>query len=249
MFEKFIEHELRAQHLFDVFLYCFFITSFLFSIALYLELSFLAFLLIITLGTGFPLIYYIQNQDSEELKRRHTRKYLLHRHYKEIMSIIVIFCALTLGFFVALSYAPSTPSYIQNLSIGTTSIIQEDTSVISTLMSNVGVFFLFFVLCFISISSIAFLITWQALLLSVVMNTMINFSNSLFSYLFILSHSLLEIGGYGLAGLAGILLSLRFDVHTKRFTSKLDSQLLKDVSTLLLIGFSLVILGTTLKVL
>lgn len=249
MFEKFIEHELRNSHYFDVFLYTFFITSFLFSIALYFEIGFLAYLLLITLAIGYPLGSYIKHQDSEELKKRHNEEFLLFRHFQELTSIFIIFIALTLGFFVALSYASVVPTYIQDLSIGTTGILQDDISVLSALMSNIGVFFLIFVLCFISISAIMFVLTWQALLLSTTMHSMTTFSNTFSYFIFSLSYSLLEIGGYTLAGFAGILLSLRFDIHKKKFTSKLDAQLLKDVLTLLLLGFSLVALATALKML
>lgn len=248
MFENLIEYKLRINKLFSVFIYVFFMTSFLFSVALYFEISFYAFLILIAVALSYPFTQFLKHDDNDELLKKHNELSLLQRHAKELLATWVIFIALVCGFFVALSYSTSLPTNLQDFSIGLTGLLQDDISFLPLILNNLGIFFLAFFLSFISISALFFIIQWCALLFSLLLYRVGEVAPILNVVILSLSSTLFEVGGYILAGFCGILLSLRFDIHKKKFKTSVDKQLLKDIGILLSIGIVFIVLGVTLEI-
>ncbi|MFP4402307.1 MAG: hypothetical protein ACLFPL_03660 [Candidatus Nanoarchaeia archaeon] len=247
MFERFIEHKLKLNELFSVFIYVFFMTSFLFSIALYFEISFYAFLILIAVTLSYPFTQFLKHDDNKELFHKQSELSLLQRHARELLATWTIFLALVFGFFVALSYAQFVPTNLQDFSIGLTGLLNETVEFLPLLINNLGIFFLAFLLSFISISALFFIVQWCALLFALKMYQLGQVMPILTLTLLSLSSTLLEVGGYIIAGFCGILLSLRFDIHKKKFKTSVDKQLLKDITILLSIGIVFIIIGVILE--
>ena len=241
MFEHYIELQLKHNNYRNLFLFVLFLSGIFLGVSLYFEISFFAFLILLAVSITFPFVNFLRQSDEEELSHKYKEQDLLKRHSRELIAFWVLFVALVLGFYIALMVNPNT--YLYNPTIGLTGI-NEEVSFISILLNNLGVFFLTFFLCCISISALIFIIQWTALLMALFMVKIGEFVPSLVTALLMLSHGLLEVGGYIIAGFCGILLSTRFDIHEKKFKQRLHfKQIQKDVLILMAIGIVMIVLG------
>lgn len=244
MFEHYLELQLEHKNYRNLFIFVLILSGVFLGVSLHFEIPFFAFLILLAISLTYPFINFLRKDSQEELISKFKESALLKRHSKELVIFWVLFVALVLGFYCALLVNPNT--YLYNPNIGITGISESPTFV-SVLLNNLGVFVLTFILCLISISAIIFIIEWSALLIALYMIKIGEIIPSLITALLLLSHGLLEIGGYILAGFAGILISTKFDVHEKKISSKYSNQLFKDSATLLVIGLILVILGAGIE--
>lgn len=244
MLEKFIQFELEHNKLFPVFIYTFFISSVLLFITLYFSISIYLLFILIALAIGYPITKFIEKSEAEEFVHKFNEKQLLKRHSRELLALWTIFGAFILAFFVIFSFMPL--NQVNTFQIGISGI-EGDVAFLPNLLNNLGIFFLIFILCMISIAAIVFVIQWSAMLVAQSLVIIGDLVPTLISALFVLSSSLLLVGGYALAGFAGVLLSLRFDIHERTFKSKYMGQIQKDVFTLLGVGLLLVVGGVLLQ--
>ncbi len=244
MFEHYLELQLEHKNFRNLFLFVLILSGVFLGGSLYFEIPFFAFLILLAVALTCPFINFLKKDDLEELEKKFTESDLLKRHSKELVVFWILFVALVLGFYTALLINPNT--YLYNPNMGITGITDNPTFV-SVLLNNLGVFFLTFMLCLISVSAIIFIIQWSALLISLYMIKIGEIIPSLLTALLLLSHGLLEIGGYILAGFTGILISTKFDVHERKVSSKYSKQLLKDSIILFAIGFILIVLGAFIE--
>ncbi|MCH8519940.1 MAG: hypothetical protein LAT82_04265 [Nanoarchaeota archaeon] len=245
MLEKFIQFELEHNKLFPVFIYTFFISSVLLFVTLYFSISIYLLFILIALSIAYPITKFIEQCEREEFVHKFSERQLLKRHSRELLALWTIFGAFILAFFVIFSFLPINE--VNTFQIGVSGI-SEEVSFLPQLLNSLGIFFLIFILCLLSIAAIVFVIQWSAMIMAHSLVLIGEFIPTLVGALFMLSSSLLIVGGYILAGFAGILLSIRFDIHDRTFKSKYMGQIQKDVFTLLGIGLLLVVGGVLLQI-
>lgn len=244
MLEHYVQIQLKHSNYWNLFVFVLVLALALLGVALYFEISFFSFLILLAVSLTYPFIQFLKEQDEEELSKKFSEKALLKRHAKELISFWVLFLGLAIGFYTALMLNPDT--YLYDPTIGITGV-GDNVSFIALLLNNLGVFFLTFFLCCISVAALIFIIQWSALLFALFLSNIGYSAQTFLIGMIMLSHSLLEVGGYIIAGLCGILLSVRYDVHEKKIKHSKLSQLQKDLIVLMLIGVAMVILGAIVE--
>lgn len=243
MFEKFIQLELENNKFFNVFVYIFFISTTLFLLASYFNISIYLFLILLTLALSYPFTKFFEKKEFDEYLHSYKNKVLLKMHSQELMAVWTLFFSLTVSLTIILLYYGSA---LTNLQIGLSGTNQYITF-IPLLLNNLGIFFLIFLLCVLSITALIFVIQWCSLLIANTLYSIGELIPTITTALLLFSYSFLQVGGFALAGFAGILLSLRFDFEKKSFKEKYLAQVKDDVLILLGIGIVLILISTILQ--
>ena len=127
-------------------------------------------------------------------------------------------------------------------------ITQGHLSFSEILVNNLTVAFFTFILSFLVFSAMVFVLVWNASIVSYYLFSLGSIKQSFLVGALLLSHGLLEIGGFMLAGIAGSLLAYRFDKR-KKLTSSLNKQFYVDLGLLLGSSIFLIVFGAIIEVL
>jgi uncharacterized membrane protein SpoIIM required for sporulation len=185
-----------------------FVNSFLGSISIFL----VAF---ISLALSYPVTKYLR-----EIEKINSDKILDKSFFKRYESEIGVFWALFVGTVIGMYFLNLTglttdfeyeESFVSNLKGEITGF---DTIIFSQILfNNLFVAFNTFVISSLFFSALIFVVVWNASILAYYLYSLSSHSNAAITFLNVLVHALLEIGGYVWAGLLGAILSYRLSIY------------------------------------
>ncbi len=226
---------------------------------------------LISLALSYPVISYVKGMDRREIDSLEEKTFF-QRYEKEIVVFIGIFLGSLFAFYILDSTdLTSDFTYEQQFANSASGMsIFSENSFFTIFANNFKVMVLTFIISFFVFSGLLFVILWNASIIAFYLSSFESHKVALVYGLIIFSHSVLEIGGYILAGLAGGLLSHRLYIaiqsrhyfvenefgnlekrkdRRSTFQKLMNKRLAMDVMYLLIASFSLILLGSINEVL
>ena len=173
-------------------------------------------------------------------------KLLILRHEREMTVFWAIFVGLVIGLYIStplitdFTYQEAFKNKVSG------NITQSQFSFTQILLNNLEVNLMTFIISFLAFSGLIFVLVWNASIVSYHLYSLSSHKLALLQGLIFLSHGLLEIGGYILAGIAGSILALKIDRKTK-FNHSLNKEFLKDLFILIFASILLVFIGAGIE--
>lgn len=204
---------------------------------------------LVSLALSYPVISYIRGMNKEEIEKQMDANLLFSRHAKELVVFWTIFIGILFAFLILMKLNLVTEFTFQEQFYSKVSgmITMFNNSFGVILLNNLYVTFFTFLISFLSFAGLIFVISWNASILAYYLYHSETISNSLLSFISLLPHGLLEVGGYVLAGITGAILAYRIDRKNK-FDHKLDSEFFKDFFLLAFSAIFLIFLAAFLEV-
>ncbi len=241
MIDRFILKDELNHSFFRLFLEFFLIILLLGLISSFFGANYIFLVMISAISLSYPVVKFIKDRESKKLNENKIKDTIFFLD-EQILIFWILFLSATIAFWIVLPLLSSHSFHSSILDSIFMSITNVEFSFGEILVNNLSVALITFFIAFISTSGIVFVLIWNASILSYVLYNVGNiFENFplLFGYL---GHGLLEIAGFVLVGLAGSLLSYRFEwfQELKKDTNK---TLIKDFLILISLGIFLIFLA------
>lgn len=232
-----------------------FISLFTESFVLIIFLSFINVLLggnylfLVTLtsvGLAYPATKYIRKKDHEVLVNKDST--VLDFFNNQIFVFWCFFLATVLAFliiFPLISDYSFQENFVRSVS---GNLVRPDISFAEIFFHNLYVALITFMIAFVSSSGLVFVLVWNASILTYVIAQATTIVGSLSMLSRYVGHGLIEIAGYILIGLAGSLLSYRFERYG-RYSAKSNTVMLKYSLYTIGASFAFILVGAIIEVL
>ncbi|MCA9496009.1 MAG: stage II sporulation protein M [Nanoarchaeota archaeon] len=246
MFEKILLDAEKKDYLFRILFVTLAITVILAFFNSFIGANSLFLVALISLALAYPVITYIREMDIEELEKSMETKLLILRHEKEMAVFWAIFVGLVIGFYIAtplisdFTYQEAFKNKISG------NLTQTNLFFTQILLNNLEVNLMTFIISFLAFSGLIFVLVWNASIVSYHLYSLSSHKLALLQGIIFLSHGLIEIGGYILAGIAGSILALKIDRKTK-FNHSLNKEFFKDLSILIFTSILLIFIGAGIE--
>ncbi|MFP4116962.1 MAG: stage II sporulation protein M [Candidatus Aenigmatarchaeota archaeon] len=211
-----------------------------------------------SLAASYPLIKYLEEEETEETEQEKKGKLknefdLLERHREELYIYLAFFLGATLAFGVAYSFMPDAFE-TQREVIGSirpdmaTGRVISPSFFMEIFTNNASVFFTTLLLSFFLTAGMVFILVWNASILGVFLSEitqgLIDLPVVALSYL---PHGILEVAAYITAGLSGFFLSHEVKEVVEWEEKSCAIKLMMDSFILLGIGLGLLILAAVIE--
>ena len=212
MLDRIIIQEKKKGNYLILILISFSLTILLSFINMFLGGNSLFLVALISLAFAYPLTSSARKLEREEIDRIAKSKKIFSKYKKELLLFWSLFIGITLGLYI--SYPFITDYTYQQKFFESISgyITNSNLTFLKILIKNLEVAFFTFIISFFIYSAIIFVIAWNASILAYFLTSFGSAKEAFITAIFLLSHGLLEIGGYIFAGIAGALFALRLDV-------------------------------------
>lgn len=248
MLEKLLLNAEKENLLFRVFLISLVITLVFGFFNSFIGGNSLFLVAFVSLAFSYPITRYIKGMDKEELENQMKAKNLLFRHEKELTVFWALFVGLVLGLYVSIPIGGDfsyQEAFLQKVS---GNITDESGVFMKIFFNNLEVNFLTFMLSFLVFSGLIFVLVWNASIVAYYLYSLGSHEIALFNGLMLMSHGLLEVGAYVLAGIAGSILAFRIE-RSRSFNHELNKEFVKDFVLLISTSFLLLVFGAVVEVL
>ncbi|MFP4401800.1 MAG: stage II sporulation protein M [Candidatus Nanoarchaeia archaeon] len=248
MFERYFFESIKNHNYIKIFLFSLIITLLLSFVNSFIGSNALFLVALISLALAPTLITYFKQLNSNEIKRIFTPNKLISNHLEEIVISWSLFLGVSIGFYLSIIGGFTTElvyheAFTNQLSAMMT---QFDELFLPILFNNLTVALFTFVLSFLIFSAMIFMIVWNASLVSYYITTLTSSTQALSHSLLILPHGLLEIAGFVLAGIAGGILSQRFE-DLKTLNREQTKEFREDIAFLLLFSFLFILIAAGIE--
>lgn len=244
MFEKYLFKAEDKANFFLIFLQVLIAIIALATVNFFMGGNSIFLVALVALTFAYPVTKYMRKRIGEELHNKIDETQLLLRHDIELIVFWSIFIASTVGFFLATPLVKDFSAQANFFSSISGYLTNEGLSFASILANNLGVLALTFILSFISVAGLLLVVVWNASILSYVLKFAVTDQPTIIRALGYLSHGLIEIAGFVLAGISAVILAYKFE-HLKH--EKHKSVLLKDSILLLLIGIMFIVFAAFIE--
>lgn len=234
---------------FDVFLITFVITVVLSFLLSLINAGSIILISLIALALTYPTVNYMISLDKEELSKKVKRSFLFQRHSEELVVFWGIFFGTALGFIINF-YIPLVDDFSMQKSFvsGLKGMFSEsDAMFLQILFNNLNVVLLTFILSLLIFSGLIFILVWNSSILAYYIFSL-GTHEGIKTLFLILPHTLLEIGGYIFAGIAGSLLAYRIE-KKRKLNKNIEEQFMLDFVYLLFISIFMIILAAVVETL
>ncbi len=209
---------------------------------------FLFLISFVSLFLAYPTIDHLKNIAFDKVEKKQKLSELFKNYYDEIIIFWVIFIGVFFAFWLLLEFNLITHFYyIDKIIAGLKGdMIAQNNIFLSILINNLKVMGFTFLISFISISGFIFTIVFNSAVLSYFIH--ISSSKSFMKLISILPHGLLEIGGFFLAGFAGLIFSIKVGTLLKENTKIKKDYSIQEGLFCLLLGIIFIFLGAIIEV-
>lgn len=198
-----------------------------------------------------PFMYHIL-QEEEVYIESHTQTRSIFLHTEKVLArIILLFIGITIGFIFIQLVLPSQVGLAlfeeqRQLTSHITGMMTAEEAFSHILINNLIVLLLAFTLGFVYALGAITVIVWNASILGFVFASLLASQSVLTTFLRFVFHTIPEIAGFALAGIAGTVLSFGIIRHHKK--GDVLKHILKSVVLLFLCAVILVILAALIEV-
>ena len=249
MLERFFLHA-EKTHNYLVIIGISFLVSVLLSIVNYfIQGNSLFLVALIALSLSYPIVNYLRQQTKKEFTTTSTFKEFFERYENELAIFWGVFLGITLGFYAGIPLLDNLDAQENFATAVNGYITQGELGFEKILFNNLVVGFFTFLLSVISFSGLVLVLSWNASILAYYVWSFTTLKESVVVGLMVLPHGLLEIAGYVLLAIAGSLLSYKLDTNFSKRKFVLSKQVIKDITLLIILGISFILIGAFFEVL
>jgi uncharacterized membrane protein SpoIIM required for sporulation len=248
MFEALFFELEKKNNFLKVFFLVFFLSLILGVINYYIGGNFLFLIAFVSLYLSFPMVDYLRGRIIFEEKNDKTLWSLFTDYYIDINIVWYIFIScffaffilLNLGYIIEFSYIGDAVTKIAG------NMTETESFFLYILKNNLYVALFTFLISLIGISGFVFTLVLNAGILSYFIFSK---TNEILIFLYFLPHCLLEIGGFFLAGLAGVILSMKLSsvISSNKTSMSLEGSV-RDCLFSLFLSVLLIFLGALVEV-